>query len=163
MSGQRPKIQLELAFPPEDPGEAPRTVGEGSEPPTANRTSQHPVPDIPLLEQICERENLTRAWDRVRSNGGAAGVDGLTIEQTGERLPTLWPTIRDRLLQGAYRPQPVRRVEIPKPDGGARLLGIPTVQDRVVQAALRMVMEPIFEREFAEHSYGFRPGRGCKD
>src|SRR3954454_25002720 len=125
MSGSRPKIQLELAFLAEDPGEAPRTDGEGTEPPTAKRTSQHPVPDIPLLEQICERENLIRAWDRVRSNGGAAGVDGLTIEQTGERLQTLWPTIRAQLLQGTYRPQPVRRVGIPKPDGGARLLGIP--------------------------------------
>jgi RNA-directed DNA polymerase len=125
MSGQRPKIQLELAFPAEDPGEAPRTDGEGTEPHTANRASQHPVPDIPLLEQICERENLIQAWDRVRANGGAAGVDGLTIEETGERLRTLWPTIRDQLLQGTYQPQPVRRVEIPKPDGGVRLLGIP--------------------------------------
>jgi len=125
MSGLRPNIQQELAFPPEDPGEAPRTGGEGSEPPTANRTSQHPVPDTPLMEQICERENLIRAWDRVRSNGGVAGVDGLSIEETGKRLREIWPEIRAQLLQGTYQPQPVRRVEIPKPDGGVRLLGIP--------------------------------------
>ena len=79
MRGSRPQIQRERAFPPEDPGEAPRTDGEGTEPHTANRTSQHPVPDIPLREQICERENRIQAWDRVRSNGGAAGVEGWTI------------------------------------------------------------------------------------
>ena len=142
MSGQRPKIQLELAFPPEDPGEAPRTDGEGTEPPTANRTSQHPVPDIPLMEQICERENLIQAWDRVRANGGAAGVDGLTIEETGARLRTLWPTIRDQLLRGTYQPRPVRRVEIPKPDGkGTRMLGIPTVIDRMIQQAVLQVLQ----------------------
>jgi RNA-directed DNA polymerase len=126
MRGRRPKTQLELAFPPEDPGEAPRTGREGTEPPTADRTSQHPVPDISWREQFRERENLIQAWDRVRSNGGAAGVEGLTSEQTGEQLRTLWPTIRAQLRQGTYQPQPVRRVEIPKPDGGVRLLGIPT-------------------------------------
>src|SRR3954463_16214896 len=158
MSGQRPKIQLELAFLAEDPGEAPRTDGEGTEPPTANRASQHPVPDIPLLEQILERENLIRAWDRVRSNGGAAGVDGLTIEQTGERLRTLWPTIRAQLLQGTYRPQPVRRVEIAKPDGGVRMLGIPTVLDRLIQQA---ILQGRWDPTFSGHSYGFRPGRSA--
>jgi RNA-directed DNA polymerase len=161
MSGSRPKIQLELAFLAEDPGEAPRTDGEGTEPPTANRTSQHPVPDIPLLEQICERENLIQAWDRVRSNGGAAGVDDLTIEQTGEQLPTLWPTIRDQLLQGTYQPQPVRRVEIPKPDGGVRLLGIPTVLDRLIQQAILQVLNPQWDPTFSESSFGFRPNRSA--
>src|SRR5258708_28936078 len=161
MSGSRPQIQLELAFPPEDPGEAPRTDGEGTEPHTANRVTQHPVPDIPSMERICERENLIQAWDRVRSNGGAAGVDGLTIEQTGEHLQALWPTIRDQLLQGTYRPQPVRRVEIPKPDGGVRLLGIPTVLDRLVQQALAQALTPLFEPRFSTHSYGFRPGRSA--
>jgi RNA-directed DNA polymerase len=161
MSGSRPQIQLELAFPPEDPGEAPRTDGEGTEPPTANRASQHPVPDIPLMERICERENLIQAWDRVRSNGGAAGVDGLTIEQTGEHLQTLWPTIRDQLLQGTYRPQPVRRVEIPKPDGGVRLLGIPTVLDRLIQQAILQVLNPRWDPTFSESSFGFRPNRSA--
>ena len=161
MRGSRPQIQLELAFPPEDPGEAPRTDGEGTEPHTANRTSQHPVPDIPLREQIRERENLIQAWDRVRSNGGAAGVDGLTIEQTGEHLQTLWPTIRDQLLQGTYQPQPVRRVEIPKPDGGVRLLGIPTVRDRLIQQAILQVLSPQWDPTFSESSFGFRPNRSA--
>lgn len=161
MSGQRPKIQRELAFPPEDPGEAPRTGGEGTEPPTANRTSQHPVPDIPLLERIRDRENLIQAWDRVRSNRGAAGVDGLTIEQTGERLRTLWPTIRDQLREGTYQPQPVRRVEIPKPDGGVRLLGIPTVLDRLIQQATLQVLNPRWDPTFSESSFGFRPHRSA--
>jgi RNA-directed DNA polymerase len=161
MSGQRPKIQRELAFPTEVPGEAPRAVGEGTEPPTADRASQHPVTDIPSMEQICDRENLIRAWDRVRSNGGAAGVDGLTIEQTGERLRTLWPTIRDQLLQGTYRPQPVRRVEIPKPDGGVRLLGIPTVLDRLIQQAILQVLSPRWDPTFSESSFGFRPNRSA--
>lgn len=161
MSGARPNIQHELAFPPEDPGEAPRTGGEGSEPPTAERASQRPVPDIPLMEQICDRTNMIRAWDRVRSNGGAAGVDGLTIEQTGEHLRRLWPGIRTQLLQGTYRPQPVRRVEIPKPDGGVRLLGIPTALDRLIQQAILQVLSPQWEPTFSESSFGFRPHRSA--
>jgi RNA-directed DNA polymerase len=161
MSGQRPKIRRELAFPTEVPGEAPRAVGEGTEPPTADRASQHPVTDIPLMEQICDRENLIQAWDRVRSNGGAAGVDGLTIAQTGEDLRTLWPTIRGQLLQGTYRPQPVRRVELPKPDGGVRLLGIPTVLDRLIQQAILQVLSPQWDPTFSESSFGFRPNRSA--
>lgn len=161
MSGSRPKIQRELAFPPESPGEALGTGGGGTEPPTADRTSQRPVLDTPLMEQICARENLIRAWDRVRSNGGAAGVDGLSIEQTGERLKTLWPTLRDQLLQGTYQPQPVRRVEIPKPDGGVRLLGIPTVQDRLIQQAILQVLSPQWDPSFSESSFGFRPNRSA--
>jgi RNA-directed DNA polymerase len=113
------------------------------------------------MEQICDRANLLQAWDRVRSNGGAAGVDGLTIEQAGERLRTLWPTIRDRLLQGTYRPQPVRRVEIPKPDGGVRLLGIPTVLDRLIQQAILQVLDPQWDPTFSESSFGFRPHRSA--
>jgi RNA-directed DNA polymerase len=161
MSGQRPNTRRELAFPPEDPGEAPRTDGEGSEPLAAERASQRPVLDTALMEQICERENLIRAWDRVRSNGGAAGVDGLSIEETGKRLRTLWPTIRDQLLQGTYQPQPVRRVEIPKPDGGVRLLGVPTVLDRLIQQAILQVLSPQWDPTFSESSFGFRPGRSA--
>jgi RNA-directed DNA polymerase len=161
MSGQRPKIQLELAFPTEDPGEAPRTAGEGTEPHTATRTSQNPVPDVPLMEQIVERQNLIRAWDRVRSNKGVPGVDGFTIKETGERLGELWPTIQDQLLQGTYQPQPVLRVEIPKPDGGVRLLGIPTVQDRLIQQAILQVLSPQWDPTFSESSFGFRPNRSA--
>jgi RNA-directed DNA polymerase len=113
------------------------------------------------MEQICERENLIRAWDRVRSNGGAAGVDGLTIEETGTRLHAIWPTIREHLLHGTYQPQPVRRVEIPKPDGGVRLLGIPTVLDRLIQQAILQVLNPQWDPTFSESSFGFRPGRSA--
>jgi RNA-directed DNA polymerase len=161
VSGSRPKIQLELAFPPEDPGEAPRTDREGTEPPTANRMPQHPVFDRPLMEQICERENLIAAWNRVRSNAGAPGVDGLSVAQTEERLRTHWPAIEVQLLQGTYQPQPVRRVEIPKPDGGVRLLGIPTVLDRLIQQATLQVLSPQWDPTFSESSFGFRPNRSA--
>ena len=161
MSGMRPKIQRELAFSTEDPGEAPRTDREGTEPSTANRMSQSPVSNIPLMEQICERENLINAWDRVRSNAGAPGVDGLDIEQTAAHLRTHWPAIRDQLLRGTYQPKPVRRVEIPKPDGGVRLLGIPTVLDRLIQQAILQVLSPQWDPTFSESSFGFRPGRSA--
>src|SRR5437899_276516 len=157
----RPKIQRELAFPPEDPGEAPRTGWEGTEPPAADRTSQHPVCGIPLMEQICDRDNLIRAWQHVQANGGAPGVDGLSIAQTGEQLRKRWPEIRGQLLQGTYQPQPVRRVEIPKPDGGVRLLGIPTVLDRLIQQAILQVLSPQWDPPFSESSFGLRPNRSA--
>lgn len=112
-----------------------------------------------LLEQALARENLIQAWKRVKANGGSAGVDGLSIEATKVYLQTAWTLIRERLLNGTYRPQPVRRVQIPKPDGGMRELGIPTVTDRVIQQALLQVLQPRIDPTFSEHSYGFRPGR----
>lgn len=116
-----------------------------------------------LLQAVLERENLQRAWKRVKANKGAAGVDGLDIDQTGRYLVTVWPKIRDQLLQGKYRPSPVRRVTIPKPDGGERELGIPTVTDRLIQQALLQVLQPMLEPTFSKHSYGFRPGRRAHD
>ena len=112
-----------------------------------------------LLQAALARENLQRAWKRVRANKGAAGVDGLDIDQTAAHLRTAWPVIRDQLLRGTYRPQPVRRVAIPKPDGGERELGIPTVTDRLIQQALLQVLRPLLDPSFSEHSHGFRPGR----
>jgi group II intron reverse transcriptase/maturase len=112
-----------------------------------------------LLAAALTRENLQRAWQRVKANKGSAGVDGLDIEQTGQYLKTAWPDIRARLLRGTYRPSPVRRVTIPKPDGGQRELGIPTVTDRLIQQALLQVLQPLLDPTFSEHSYGFRPGR----
>jgi RNA-directed DNA polymerase len=112
-----------------------------------------------LLERAFARENLKRAWKRVKANKGAAGVDGLDIEQTAEHLLTQWAAIREQLLSGVYRPRPVRRVVIPKPDGGERELGIPTVTDRLIQQALLQVLQPLLDPTFSEHSYGFRPGR----
>jgi RNA-directed DNA polymerase len=116
-----------------------------------------------LLEAALTRENLKQALKRVRSNKGAAGVDGLDIDQTARHLVTAWPAIREQLLKGTYRPGPVRRVTIPKPDGGERELGIPTVTDRLIQQALLQVLQPILEPTFSEHSYGFRPGRRAHD
>ncbi len=112
-----------------------------------------------LLEAALTRENLQRAWRRVKANKGAAGVDGLGIEQTAELLRTRWSQIRQTLLAGQYRPQPVRRVMIPKPDGSQRELGIPTVLDRLIQQALLQVLQPLIDPSFSDHSHGFRPGR----
>ncbi len=116
-----------------------------------------------LLMAALTRENLQRALKRVRANKGAAGVDGLDIDQTARHLQTTWPVIREQLLSGTYRPSPVRRVTIPKPDGGERELGIPTVTDRLIQQALLQVLQPILDPAFSEHSYGFRPGRRAHD
>ena len=116
-----------------------------------------------LLMAALTRENLRQAWKRVKANKGAAGVDGLDIEQTGRHLVTAWPTIREQLLRGTYRPSPVRRVTIPKPEGGERELGIPTVTDRLIQQALLQVLQPKLDPTFSKHSYGFRPGRRAQD
>ena len=112
-----------------------------------------------LLKAALTRENLLQAFKRVRANKGAAGVDGLDIDQTARQLVFTWPTLREQLLRGTYRPSPVRRVTIPKPDGGERELGIPTVTDRLIQQALLQVLQPILDPTFSRHSYGFRPGR----
>jgi RNA-directed DNA polymerase len=116
-----------------------------------------------LIKAVLARENLQRAWKRVKANKGAAGVDGLNIEQTRQHLVTMWPKIREHVLQGTYRPSPVRRVMIPKPEGGERELGIPTVTDRLIQQALLQVLQPILDPTFSKHSYGFRPGRRAHD
>ncbi len=116
-----------------------------------------------LLEAALTRENLQQAWKRVKANKGTAGADGLDIEQTAQELCTKWPQIRERLLRGTYRPSPVRRVRIPKPEGGERELGIPTVTDRLIQQALLQVLQPLLDPTFSEHSYGFRPGRRAHD
>ena len=116
-----------------------------------------------LLGQALARGNLVRAWKRVRANRGSAGVDGRTIDQTAEYLKTEWPRIREALLDGSYRPMPVRRVEIAKPGGGTRQLGIPTVVDRLIQQALLQVLQPGIDATFSDHSYGFRPGRSAHD
>lgn len=116
-----------------------------------------------LLQAVLSRENLRQAFKRVRANKGAAGVDGLDVNQTSAHLATAWPVTREQLLAGTYRPSPVRRVTIPKPDGGERELGIPTVTDRLIQQALLQVLQPLIDPTFSEHSYGFRPGRRAQD
>ena len=114
-----------------------------------------------LLGAVLARANMQQAMKRVRSNRGAAGIDGLGIDETAERLVWEWPSLREQLLRGTYRPQPVRRVMIPKPDGGQRELGIPTVTDRLIQQALLQVLQPLLDPTFSQHSYGFRPGRSA--
>jgi RNA-directed DNA polymerase len=116
-----------------------------------------------LLEAALTRQNLQTAWKRVKANKGAAGVDGLDIEQTAQLLRQSWPDIRQALLAGSYRPSPVRKVLIPKPDGSQRELGIPTVIDRLIQQALLQVLQPLIDPTFSEHSHGFRPGRRAHD
>jgi RNA-directed DNA polymerase len=160
----RPKIQYEqlpLAFMTEGRGETPDADREGTESPTAKREPENPVTDESLMEEVCERENLERAWQQVCSNQGSPGVDGRTIDETRDYLCEHWPTIREHLLNGTYRPQPVRRVELPKPDGGVRKLGIPTVLDRLIQQAILQVLQCRWDPTFSEHSYGFRPGRSA--
>jgi len=116
-----------------------------------------------LLEAALTRQNLQLAWKRVKANKGAAGVDGLNIEQTAQAIRQNWPDIRQALLAGNYRPSPVRKVLIPKPDGSQRELGIPTVTDRLIQQALLQVLQPKIDPTFSEHSHGFRPGRRAHD
>ena len=113
------------------------------------------------MEEVCERDNLKEALRRVKANKGSAGVDGMTIGAITDHLKQHWPAIRDRLLNGTYEPKPVRRVEIPKPDGGVRKLGIPTVLDRFIQQAVLQVLQRRWDRTFSRHSYGFRPGRSA--
>ena len=114
-----------------------------------------------LMEQVVGRENATAAWLAVKRNGGAPGIDGMTTKQLGEHLRRHWETICAKLLAGTYVPSPVKRVEIPKPDGGTRRLGIPTVVDRWIQQMLLLVLQPIFDPQFSPHSYGFRPNRSA--
>jgi RNA-directed DNA polymerase len=116
-----------------------------------------------LLEAALTRQNLQTAWKRVKANKGAAGADGLNIEQTAQMLRTSWPGICQALLVGSYRPSPVRKVMIPKPDGSQRELGIPTVTDRLIQQALLQVLQPLIDPTFSKHSHGFRPGRRAHD
>jgi group II intron reverse transcriptase/maturase len=116
-----------------------------------------------LLDKMLERDNLFLALKRVKQNGGAPGIDGMTVETLPSHLKESWVQVKNQLLSGTYRPMPVKRVEIPKPGGGIRLLGIPTVLDRLIQQALLQVMTPIFDPEFSQNSFGFRPGKRAHD
>lgn len=123
------------------------------------RTSRYA--EAQLMERCVERENMKRAWKRVKGNKGSPGIDGMTIEETGEYLKLNWPRIRKELLDGSHKPQPVRKVEIPKPGGGVRQLGIPTVTDRLIQQCVLQILQPVWDPTFSDYSYGFRPGRSA--
>ncbi len=128
----------------------------------ASRETQSPAEDVRMMEIIVTRQNMWRAYHRVLANKGAPGVDGMTVGQLKSFLKRCWPKIKQALLDGTYEPLPVRRKEIPKPNGG-RLLGIPTVADRLIQQAITQVLQGIWDPTFSEQSFGFRPGRSAPD
>lgn len=161
MTGQRLTEQLQLVFTSADEGESSAAARGGAESVVAEREPERPAVINSLMEAVCERENLKRALRRVKANKGSPGADGMTVEQLPDYLRAHWPQHRAELLQGTYTPSPVRRVEIPKPDGGVRKLGVPTALDRFVQQAVLQVLQPIFDPTFSAHSYGFRPGRSA--
>jgi RNA-directed DNA polymerase len=161
MGDKRQKNQLVLAFMEEDRGEAPKGLPEGTESSAGKRGAESPAIAEQLMEEVCGRENCKQALKRVKANKGSPGVDGITVHDLLGYLKEHWSGIREQLLSGTYKPQPVRRVEIPKPDGGVRKLGIPTVLDRFIQQAVMQVLQGRWDRTFSDHSYGFRPGRSA--
>src|ERR1700731_4267310 len=159
---KRQNIQKKLDFSSERKGEARQVGREETESRQAMHEPESPANTIRLMEEVCERENLLEALRRVKGNKGSAGIDGMTVGQLSGYLKEHWLTIREQLLGGTYEPQPVRRVEIEKPDGGGmRKLGIPTTLDRFIQQAVMQVLERRWAPTFSEHSYGFRPGRSA--
>src|SRR6266849_2520458 len=158
-SDMRQNVQGELDFSSSPAGEAREAGREGTESFPAVHGSESPASTNLLTEEVCERGNLKEALRRVKANKGSPGVDGMTVGGITGYLKQHWPAIREQLLQGTYEPQPVRRVEIPKPDGGGvRKLGIPSVLDRFIQQAVMQVLQRRWDRTFSNHSYGFRPG-----
>jgi RNA-directed DNA polymerase len=160
-SDKRQNLQGELDFSSLPAGEACEAKREETESLSAMHDPESPASTNRWMEEICERENLKQALQQVKANKGSAGVDGMTVGGITDYLKQHWPAIREQLLSGTYEPKPVRRVEIPKPDGGVRKLGIPTVLDRFIQQAVMQVLQRQWDRTFSEHSYGFRPGRSA--
>ncbi|MCA1733792.1 MAG: group II intron reverse transcriptase/maturase [Acidobacteria bacterium] len=163
MDEDRQKNQHELAFRTDGTGEARAEEAEGTRASVAAGEAESPRRSTQLMEEIARRSNIRRALERVLRNRGAAGVDGMRADQLRDHLNRHWPQIQKALLEGTYRPLPVRRVNIPKPDGGTRTLGIPTVMDRLVQQAILQVLQPQWDPTFSTHSYGFRPNRSQHD
>ena len=155
-------IQTELNFSSTSAGEALEAGREETESLSTVNDPESPASTNRLMEEVCERENLKEALRRVKANKGSAGVDGMTVGGITDYLKQHWPAIREQLLNGTYEPRPVRRVEIPKPDGGVRKLGIPTVLDRFIQQAVMQVLQRQWDPTFSESSYGFRPGRSAQ-
>ena len=165
MSGKRQKtqtMQMALAFDGEDRSEAPKAPVEGTETLAVKHGIESPANTERLMEEVCGRENCLQALKKVKANKGSAGVDGMTVSQLPGYLKQQWPAIREQLLAGTYKPQAVKRVEIPKPDGGIRKLGIPTVLDRLIQQAVMQVLQRQWDPTFSDSSYGFRPGRSAR-
>ena len=152
-----------MAFATEGRSESPMTVVEGTVSLEVDSNLESPTSSDRLMERICGPINFNAAIDKVIANDGAPGVDGMTVQQLGKYLEHHRARIIGELLSGTYRPQPVKRVEIPKPDGGVRKLGIPTAVDRVIQQAILLVLSPEWDETFSENSFGFRPSRSAHD
>src|SRR5246500_2715817 len=159
---QQQNIQMQLDFSSALTGEAREAGREETESSGATSGTENPASTNRLMEAVCERENLKAALQRVKANQGSPGVDGMTVVGIKDYLKQHWPAIREQLLSGTYEPKPVRRVEIAKPDGGVRKLGIPTVLDRFIQQAVMQVLQRRWDRTFSDYSYGFRPGRSAQ-
>lgn len=158
----RPKIQLELAFPSAGAGEARERSGQGTEARAANADPESPAAmSETCMEAIVDRDNLKKALAQVKRNKGAPGIDDMSVEALARHLKDHWSALRAQLLEGSYKPSPVRRVEIPKAAGGMRPLGIPTVLDRFIQQAVMQVLQGAWDGGFSASSYGFRPGRSA--
>ncbi len=164
MNDKRQKNQLQrvLAFTGEGRSEAPKAPREGTESYTANCATESPAGTEQLMEEVCGRENCQQALRRVKANKGSAGIDGMKVSDLPCYLKQHWPAIREQLLSGTYQPQPVKRVEIAKPDGGMRKLGIPTVLDRFIQQAVMQILQRRWDPTFSEHRHGFRPQRSAQ-
>ena len=158
---EQQNIQLDLEFSSALTGETREAGREGTESPGTVNGTENPASTNRLMEAVCERENLKAALRQVKANKGSPGVDGMTVVGLKDYLKEHWSAIREQLLNGTYEPKPVRRVEIDKPDGGVRKLGIPTVLDRFIQQAVMQVLQRRWDRTFSDHSYGFRPGRSA--
>src|SRR5689334_944766 len=158
-SDQRQNVQGELDFSSPPAGEAREARREETESTPAMHAPESPASTNRLMEEVCERENLKEALRQVKANKGSAGIDRMTVGQLSDYLKQHWPVVQEQLLSGTYEPRPVKRVEIPKPDGGVRKLGIPTALDRFIQQAVLQVLQGRWDRTFSQSSYGFRPGR----
>src|SRR6266699_3646451 len=158
---QKNQLQMALAFTGEGRSEAPRAPREGTESFAAKCETESPAGTEQLMEEVCGRENCQQALRRVKANKGSPGIDGMKVSELPGYLKQHWPALREQLLSGTYRPQAVRRVEIAKPDGGMRKLGIPTVLDRFIQQAVMQVLQGRWDRTFSEQSHGFRPQRSA--
>ena len=158
---QKNQLQIALAFTEEGRSEAPRAPREGTESYTANCETESTARQEQRMEEVCGRENCQQALRRVKANKGSPGIDGMKVSELPGYLKQHWLAIREQLLSGTYHPQAVRRVEIAKPDGGMRKLGIPTVLDRFIQQAVMQVLQRRWDPTFSEHSHGFRPQRSA--
>jgi RNA-directed DNA polymerase len=165
MSSKRQKTQTQqqtlLAFAREGRSEFPMARAEGTVLLAADSKTESPTSSDGLMESICESENLLTAMAKVIANGGSPGIDGMRVTQLEKYFERHRDRIVGELLAGTYRPQPVKRVEIPKPDGGVRKLGIPTAVDRMIQQAILLVLSPQWDETFSARSFGFRPGRSA--